>query len=247
MSRQDELRAIAPIAERQMRRWATILEAKVRPSPDAALAALPGSVEPYIAISREAGAGGGEIGRLVAERLGCQCLDNELLRFMATRYGLPHGLLELVDETISTWLHDVLRLWLDRRAITQDEYVMHLGQLMLLAAREATTVLVGRGAQFLLPRERGLAVRIIAPREERIARTMERRGLDHAKAAEHVRAVDEGRVSFVRRQFHADVADPRLYDFVANLAYLDREAAADAIVAGFHRRFASPPPEARVH
>jgi cytidylate kinase len=238
----DELRAIAPIAERQMRRWASRLEHEQRPVPTRMLATLPGVVHPYVAISREAGAGGGEIGRLVAERLRCECFDNEILSFMADRYGLPKGLLRLVDETTSNWLNETLRLWLDRRAITQDEYVMHVGQLMVLAASQETAVFVGRGAQFVLPRERGLAVRVVAPFEQRIARTMERQGLDRAAASAHVRTTDEGRASYVRRQFHADLADVRLYDLVVNLEHLDLEAAAAVIATAFHRRFA---PESR--
>ena len=233
----DELRAIAPIAERQMRGWAMRLEREKRPEPARMLATLAADLHPYVAISREAGAGGAEIGRLVAERLRAHCFDSELLSFMADRYGLPTGLLRLVDETTSTWLHETLRLWLDRRAMTQDEYVMHLGQLMLLAARQETAVFVGRGAQFLLPREQGLAVRVIAPLEQRIARATERHGLDRESAIAHLRATDEGRVFLVRRHFHADVADVRLYDLVVNLERLDLEAAAAVIAAAFHRRF----------
>lgn len=234
--------AIAPIAERQITRWAMSLQATERLVPQRMLARLPEDVHPYVAISREAGAGGGEIGRLVAERLGCECLDNQLLTHMAERYGLPEGLLHLVDETTSTWLHETIRLWLDRRAITQDEYVTHLGQLILLAARQGTSVFVGRGAQFLLPRERGLAVRIIAPVERRLARTMERRHLDRDAATAYVHDTDQGRGLLVRRHFHEDIRDPRLYDVLVNLEYLDREAAADVIAAAFRRRFGSAMP-----
>ena len=232
-----ELSAIAPIADRQMKRWAMSLQVAERLVPERMLARLPGEVHPYVAISREAGAGGSGIGRLVAERLGCECLDNQLLTHMAERFGLPEGLLHLMDETTSTWLHETIRLWLDRRAITQDEYVMHLGQLMLLAAREGTAVFVGRGAQFLLPRERGLAVRIIAPFEQRLARTMERRHLDREAAEVYVHDTDQGRGFLVRRHFHEDTRDPRLYDVLVNLEYLDRETAADVIAATFRRRF----------
>jgi cytidylate kinase len=232
-----ELGAIAPIAERQIRRWAMTLGAAERLPPQQMLARLPGEVHPYVAISRETGAGGAEIGHLLAERLACECLDNQILGYMADRYGLPEGLLHLVDETMSGWLRETLRFWLDRRAITQDEYVMHLGQLLVLAARQGTAVFVGRGAQFLLPRERGLAVRIIAPLERRLARVMEREKLGPDEAAAYVRATDQGRVSLVRRYFNADVADPRLYDLVLNVDCLDREVAADAIAATFRRRF----------
>jgi cytidylate kinase len=233
----EEAKAIAAIADRQMKRWAMSLRVEERQAPERFLARLAEDVHPYIAISREAGAGGGEIGRVAAERLGCECFDNQLLAHMAERYGLPEGALRLVDETTSGWLYETFRLWLDRQAITQDEYVMHLGQLLLLAARQGTAVFVGRGAQFLLPRDRGLAVRIIAPLERRIARTMHRRDLDGATAAAYVRDTDLGRMSLVRRHFHQNVADPGLYDLLVNLQYLDTATAADVIAEAFRRRF----------
>jgi cytidylate kinase len=234
----EELSAIAPIADRQIRRWVMSLQAEGRLIPERMLARLPADVHPYVAISREAGAGGGEIGRLVAERLGCECLDNQLLTYMADRQALPEGLLRLVDETTSGWLQETLRLWLDRRAITQDEYVTHLGRLLVLAARQGSAVFVGRAAQFLLPRERGLGVRVVAPLEQRIAGTMELRKLAREEAARYVTDTDRGRASLVRRYFHEDVANPRLYDLVVNLEHLGREAAADVIATAFRRRFA---------
>jgi cytidylate kinase len=236
-----ELGAIAPIADREVRRWALHLQATARPTPERAVAQLPEEVRPYVALSREAGAGGGELGRSIAERLGSQCLDTQLLTYMAERYGLPEGVLDLVDETASSWLHETFRLWLDRRAITQDEYVMRLGQLALLAARQGTAVFVGRGIQFLLPRARALGVRVIAPLEQRIQRTMERRGLGREAAGQYVRDGDAGRAAFIRRHFHRDATDPHLYDLVVNLESLDRDRAADVVAEAFRRRFDTRP------
>jgi cytidylate kinase len=233
----EERGSIAPLAEREVTRWAMSLRRQAEHRADRPAV----EVHPYVAISREAGAGGGEVGRLVAARLGCECIDNQLLHHMAERYGLPEGLLHLVDERTSSWIHETLRLWLDRRAITQDEYLMRLGQLLLLAAHHGTAVFVGRGVQFLLTRERGLAVRIIAPLERRIVRTMAERRLGHAEAMAYVRDTDEGRAALVRRYFHEDIAAPRLYDLVINLEHVDHEAAADVIATAFRRRFALGP------
>jgi cytidylate kinase len=237
----EDLDATGHIADRQMRRWSMSLRVEGASAREEMIARLPEEVHPYVAISREAGAGGGEIGRLVAARLGCACLDRQLLTGMAERYGLPEGLLRLVDETTSTWLHEAFHLWLDRRAITQDEYVMHLGQLMVLAARQGSAVFVGRGAQYLLPRERGLAVRIIARLERRVARVMERQKVGRKQAEAYVRDTDHGRAFLVRRWARGDVSDPRLYDLVVNLDLLDHETAADVIAAAFRRRFGTSP------
>jgi cytidylate kinase len=237
-----ELSSIAPLADRQMKRWAMHLQSEQRLALERALERFPADVHPYVAISREAGAGGGDVGRLVAARLGYECLDNQLLTYMAEHYGLPEGLLDLVDERTSSWLHDIFRLWLDRRAVTHDQYVMNLGQVATLAARNASAVFVGRGIQFLLPRDRGLAVRVVAPLAQRLARTMERRTLGREEAARSVRETDEGRAFLIRRHFNADVADPHLYDLVVNLEHLDLEVAADLIADAFRRRFAVPAP-----
>jgi cytidylate kinase len=90
-----------------------------------------------------------------------------------------------------------------------------------------------------LPRECGLAVRIIAPLERRIERVMTRDGLDRMAAADHVRQTDLGRRDFARQHFRRDVADPQLYDLVINTAHLSPDAAAALIVEGFRQRFAS--------
>jgi cytidylate kinase len=236
-----ELGAIASIVDRQARRWALGLRATEARGPSASAARLHEAVHPYVAISREAGTGGGELGQEVAARLGCPCLHNQLLTSLAEQYCLPPDVLRLVDERASGALYETFRLWVDPRVITVDEYLTRLGQLAALAAHEGSAVFVGRGVQFLLPRARGLAVRVVAPLEQRIRRIMEQRTLDRGAAAEYVREADEGRASLVRQHFHQDVANPLLYDLVVNLEHLGRAAAADLIALAFRRRFAATP------
>jgi len=226
----SEGRAIGPVAEEALRRWALALRIQ-----QGTHARMPEEVHPFIAISREPGAGAGDVGRLVAAQLGCECLDNELLVHMAERYDLPVDLVRFVDETTSNLLREILRRWLDARMITQDEYVRRLGEIMLIAARHGPAVFVGRGAQYLLPRERGLAVRILAPLERRIAYTMEHRGIGRAAAEAWLREREQGQSDFIRKHFRRDVTDPRLYDLVINLERVDHQAAADLIAHAFRR------------
>ncbi|MFN8546018.1 MAG: cytidylate kinase-like family protein [Candidatus Binatia bacterium] len=234
-----ESRAIAPLAERQLRRWAMDLTVQEH-LPERALARLPEEVHPFVAISREAGAGGEEVGQVVAAALGCECLDQKLLGFLAERCHVPTVLVEFVDETTSTLIREVFRRWLDPRVLTADEFVMRLGEVMLMAARHAPAVFVGRGAQFVLPRDKGLLVRVIAPVERRIVATMTRRGLDRAAAETWVRDTDAGRAHFIRHQFRQDVTDPRLYDLVINLEHFDQQTAGRVILDAYHHRFGLP-------
>jgi cytidylate kinase len=84
--------------------------------------------------------------------------------------------------------------------------------------------------QFILPREAGIAVRIIAPKKQRVERVMKRRQCNWRDAERFVDDTDRGRAQFVERYFHRDVADPHLYDLVINLAYVSYDDAVDLMV-----------------
>jgi cytidylate kinase len=141
--------------------------------------------------------------------------------------------MEIVDEKTASWFHEIFGKWLNERLVSQAEFVHRLGKVVLLAAQHESTVFVGRGAQFILPRESGVAVRLIAPRKQRLARIMEIRGCTRHEAERFIDEMDKGRADFVKRYFHHDVADPHLYDLVINLEHTSREGAVDLILTDY--------------
>lgn len=222
---------ILAAAERQMQAWVMTQEMEDRAIRTKCMQRLADSVEAYVTISREKGAGGGQIAEAVGKRLGWQVLDKNLLDHIAERFHVSRPLLELVDETRSNWLHDVLATWMDRKVIPAEKYVAHLCHVIMAAARQANLVLVGRGAQFLLPRDKGLAVRMIAPEKYRVEQIMRTEGLSRAEARRWMEDVDHGRREFVRRYFHRDIDDPHLYDLVINVEQLGPSGATEQILA----------------
>jgi len=188
-------------------------------------------IGPYLTISREEGAGASEIAKRVGDSLGWEVLDRELLDFMAEHYHLPRNVLEFVDETTANWLHEAFSNLIDRRVISQQTYVKRLGHIVLLAAYHGKVVLVGRGAQFLLPPDRGLTVRILAPEKYRIEQIMQRHGMTSEVARKFIEERERGRRDFVSRYFHQDHANPHLYDLVVNVAKYGPVATAELIVA----------------
>lgn len=220
---------ILAAAERQMQAWAFNQEIAAR-----AIRAR-GPQEPakcaveFITISREAGAGGSEIAEGVAGRLGWEVLDRNLLEQMVDRLHASPKMLEAVDETEASWVYDVLGTWVDQSAVGHEKYVAQLGKVVAAAARRGNVVFVGRGAQFLLPREHGLAVRIVAPLRWRIKHVVQREGLDEAAARQLIRRKDTGRREFVERFFHRDIDDPHLYDLVVNVERLGFDGAVEQI------------------
>ncbi len=227
---------IAAAAERQMQAWsrsAEIAQSKLRQPCEPAGA---GEIQPYVALSREEGCGGEEVAELLGRRLGWEVLDKNLLDHIAQRYQLSRSMLEMLDETPGNWAYDTFGSWFDRGLVTHDKYVSLLCRVVLAAARRASVVLVGRGAQFMLPREKGLAVRLVAPVSWCVARVMREQGLSAAEAYRHICRVNARRRDFVRRFFHRDIDDPRLYDLAINMATVGPQAAAGLVIETMQQR-----------
>ncbi len=229
----------ASLAERRMREWTMDLEIQDRRKREASTAELQRVIRPYVAISREAGAGGSLIGSRVGQWLSCDVLDRELLEEMASRYNLQRGMLDLVDEKTSNWLIETFGKWIEQKIVTQTEYIVHLTHLVLMAAQHASTVFVGRGAQFLLPADKGLTVYVVAPLKMRIEYISDSRKCTTAEAAKYIKETDSGRRDFVKKYFHRDIGEEHLYDLVINRAHMSVDTTADLIADQWRRRFAS--------
>ena len=228
---------ILAAAERQMRTWAWNREHEgVRSAVPGERPSLSTSRRVrYIALSREAGASGSEIAAMVGRKLGWEVLDKNLLDQVAARFRLSKPMLELVDETDSSWVYDMLGSFLDPKIIPHEKYLAHLGRVIHAAARRGNVVLVGRGAQFLLSRDGGLAVRIIASMKYRVERIVQRLAYGEAKARQYLHEVDHGRKEFVEKFFHRDLTDPQLYDMVLSVDHLGPATVADLIVEAASR------------
>jgi cytidylate kinase len=217
-------------AERQMRAWVHNQEVGERTihrfdTPQKV------RLGPYLALSREPGAGASEIAQRLGQELGWEVLDKNILEYIAQRIHASKELLKSLDETESNWACDIMAAWFDRSMVGQEKYLHHMVRVMLNAARSGRVIIVGRGASFLLPRDRGLSVRLVASEDYRAQRVMRQQQLDGDSARELVRRLARGQADFVHRHFHKDIADPHNYDLVLNVGRLGIEAAADLIVA----------------
>ncbi len=225
------------IAEQRVRQWTINLEAQRQRFEQTSSSKPPVDIHPYVAISREAGSGGAAIARRVGDLLGWDVLHRELLDHMAEKYNLPRKMLGNIDEKTSNWIVEVFGKWLDPRLITQTEYIVHLGQIILLASQHNSTVFVGRGAQFFMPSDKGLSVYVVAPVAQRIHYLCEMRNLSEADARRYIRDTDKGRRDFVKSHFNQNIGDPHLYDLVINRAHTSIDDAAEIIVQQCRSRF----------
>ena len=189
---------------------------------------------PCLFVSRETGAGGGEIARRVAECLGWHLLDKEILDQLSSQYGTSRAMLDVVDEKKVDWLADILNGWIEGNGFSQLAYVHRLHRLFVAAAKQRSLVIVGRGARFMLPRGSGFSVRIIAPLHERINRIVARRGVSPQEARAYIERMDKQRGDFLERYFHHDVTNPHVHDLVINTEQLGGGSSLNLLLSAVH-------------
>ena len=151
LPRMEKEVSVVEAAERQMQQWLFLHQGRRQaalPSSDAA------AFGPYLTISREAGAGGSQIARLVGEAVGWEVLDRKLLECVAERYHTSPAVLELVDETTANWITELFGHWIDPTSVSQMQYICRVSRVILMAARAGKVIFVGRGAIRIAPRAR---------------------------------------------------------------------------------------------
>jgi cytidylate kinase len=152
-----------------------------------------------ITVTREYGAGGYEVAHLLAESLGWELLDRELLHRAAAVEHLPDAELERLDEKAIS-LADRFRLHPPHQ-----QYIHGLREAARQAAAKGNVVLVGRGTgQLIDDTPNVLHLRLVAPKEWRARRMSQREGWTYEHALVRCTEEDRARGRFLR-YFFGDV------------------------------------------
>jgi cytidylate kinase len=194
------------------------------------------SFGPYLLISREKGAGGSAVGHLVGKRLGWQVFDNEIVDAIAQKARVRRELVESLDERDRENIHDVVDELLHPQPMETSGYLANLHQILLTLGHQGDVVIVGRGAQFVLPSQFGLRVRLVAPLDVRVQRIASGDNLSLKAARAAVQKSDRERATLTRRHFGQNVADPANQDVIINSAELTVESATEIVLTALQRK-----------
>ncbi len=226
-------RGIEQLVEAQVRRYLASQEA----TGGAAATAAATTTRAPITISREYGALGEQLARMVADKLGYTCWDTELLHLLAQHTQAPLRLVEALDEHRRTGIERFVEMWTPSGAPSDDVYHRELVRVVRAIGAQGAAVIVGRGAQVILAPEEALHVRVIAPLEQRVAGLVARRGWTESQARYEIQRTDDDRIAFLRAGFGRDPRDVQLYDLVVNVGRLPLERAALVIEAAWRAKF----------
>lgn len=185
---------------------------------------------PVITLSRTMGAGGDEIGRLVAERLGVPCYSREVLDKVAKEAKVHQSLLNKLHERLSkagdAWLYSLVF----GANVTLDDY-LHRLVTTVRGLYQAGGVIMGRGGNIILQGRKVLRVRITGSVDVCAKRLAVQCGWELDEARRRVRESNKARGEFTWKVFKRRANDPTNYDLVINTdSFEDFGHVADMIV-----------------
>jgi cytidylate kinase len=181
-----------------------------------------------ITISRQYGAGGTELARMLAGRFGFRVIDNELLTMAAEQSGLDLAKIERVYEQRPSFQD--LRIYKEQ----SEKYVQAVNQVLEQLAAEGTVIIVGRGANLaLLQVPNVFNLRIVADFAARVQRVQQREGLDETAARRTITEADYAREAYYRYLYNVMPDDPLVYDMILNTSRMTLEEAAAMVAAAF--------------
>jgi cytidylate kinase len=195
-----------------------------------------------VCISHATGAGGEELGRLVATRLGFAYVDDEIVARAAARGGIRPE--DVADEerrkSLVARVLDVIALGSSElgpglpvrtgEALSGDDVRALIREAIEQAAGRGGAVIVAHGASYAVtPGPEALRVFVTASPQTRTARLGSDEGLDETRAAQALKKSDAGRRDYLRRFYDVYEELPTHYDLVVNTDVLSVEQAAELV------------------
>ena len=194
-----------------------------------------------ITISRQFGAGGITLGKMIADALGYTFADNDIIQRVAKEANVSTHWIESFEKEAGSKLSRLIssmvsKRWLDRVLADERGYLdekIYLDYLVLIIAQfadEGDVVILGRGSQYILDdHPDAVHILLVNEFENRVKFMMERYEMTRRKAERTVVNEDRRRVSLYKRLGKSDYESPQLYHMVLNMGRLDLETARDMV------------------
>lgn len=196
-----------------------------------------------ITISREYGAGGSSVARLVANSLGWQLVDNQLVEEVAKRTGLTTAevrereergptLIERVARALAAATPEVISRSPRELPEAEEAKLVKITDQVVAELASDHAVVVGRAAVAVIGQKvDALHVKLVGSIEYRAQFMADRLGIAFEESERRVRDVDAHRTRYHRQYYDRDWSDPRNYHLVLNTGWLGLPRAAGIIVS----------------
>ena len=169
---------------------------------------------PVITISREPGTAGTIIAQKLARALDMDFMSGKIIQQVAQSAKINEKVVASLDERRISLREDWLKILFDSQHLWPDSFLLHLMRVISTIGQYGHAIILGRGANFILPLKENFRIRLIAPKSLRIARVMADRSVSRSEAEAYVTRTESDRNAFIMKYFHTDIRDPAHYDLV---------------------------------
>ena len=201
-----------------------------------------------ITIARSYGSGGRTLGKLLAEELGINCYDREILRMASDDSGINEALFGQTDEKLKkSPLFRIARKNPYKGGVippesadfvSDDNLFNYQAKVIKELAEKESCVFIGRCADFVLKdRPDVMSVFIHAPQDYCLARGMERNSMTEKEMERFIAKTDKYRGDFYHYYTGRTWNDARNYDLCLDSSKLGFDKCVEAIKAYAKVRF----------
>jgi len=194
-----------------------------------------------ITISRQFGAGGLTLGKMVAEKFGYTFADTEIIKMVAEMANVSTHFVETVEKeaggkfskfiskTVSKPL--VGRILKDERGYIDEEiYLDYLVLIIAQMADDGDVVILGRGSQYILnDHPDAYHILLIDTFENRVKFMQDNYDLSRNRAVHVVKNEDKRRLNLYKKLGKSDYDNPDLYHLVLNRSRISLDKASELI------------------
>ncbi len=190
-----------------------------------------------ITISRQFGSGGKTLGKMVANELGYEFADSEIVAKVAEMANVSTHWVETVENEAGGKLSRFVSRMVSRPLVDKilkgergyiDETI-YLDYLVLIIAQiadEGDVVILGRGSQYILDdHPEAFHILMIDEFENRVRFMQKNYELSESRATRLIRGEDKRRKTLYQKLGKTDYDDPFLYHLVLNMSKVSLEEA----------------------
>lgn len=197
-----------------------------------------------VTISRELGAGGRVVGRLLAEKLRINYFDYAVIEALTTQYDADTDIVEQVKkENNGNWwsgIRDLIKSNIGKSR-EQSETSVALSdkqqEILNRIARNESCIVAGQSAFYIFrDYPNHINIFICASDEKRISKLMTREGITRNEAIDIINRVSMERDMYVVENTGMPRHDTRNYDLVINMDNISEEDAVNIIISYIEQR-----------
>ena len=194
-----------------------------------------------ITISRQFGAGGKTLGKMIADELGYTFADSEIIKMVAEMANVSTNFVETVEKEAGGKFSKIInrlvskplleRVLKDERGYIDEEiYLDYLVLIIAQMADEGNVVILGRGSQYILnDHPDAYHFLLIDEFDNRVRFMRERYKLSQNRAVQVVKSEDKRRLNLYRKLHKTDYDKPNLYHLVLNMNRISMDKAQELI------------------